>query len=527
MTLRLRLLLLLVVIVAAGLVISDVVTYTSLRSFLLTQVDNQLKLGTFPVSRSLSASPGSGSTVPPAAPANPPPTTTAPSTTPSTRVPGQGNLRPGFGDTSHGADRGVLVPPGTYGQLRDSKGHILAHVFFSYGGKAPAAPSIPASLPGSGSQSNSDLFFTTSSTGSDGTSYRVLARPLPNHGGTIVVAESLSATDSTLQRLLFIELIVSALALVILGLISWLMVRRDMRPLEEMAVTAGAIADGDLSQRVSYVTPGSEVGQLGVAFNTMIGEIEEAFAARAASENKLRRFLADASHELRTPLTSIRGYSEMFDLGIRDRPDDLAAALGHIKNEASRMGTLVDDLFLLAQLDHERPLDQSPFDLVEVVEQSVAGIRVSAPTRTVNLQSAGPATVVGDVRRMRQVIDNLLVNAISHTPETAAVAVWVRFDGSEAVVSVSDDGPGIDPTVAARIFEPFFRADPSRARTTGGAGLGLAIVAAIVNAHGGRVTLLTGTTGATFEVRVPAPVPPSSTNGAVPVIEPTGARPPV
>ena len=290
-----------------------------------------------------------------------------------------GKSPPRFPRPSRGADRGVLVPPGTYGELRDSNGHITAHVFFSYGGKAPSAPSIPPSLPGSGSRSTADFFFTTSSTGTDGISYRVLARPLPNHEGTIVVAESLSATDSTLQRLLFIELIVSASVLAILGLISWLMVRRDMRPLEEMAVTVGAIADGDLSQRVSYVTPGSEVGQLGVAFNTMIEEIEEAFEARAASENKLRRFLADASHELRTPLTSIRGYSEMFDLGIRDRPNDLATAMDHIKNEASRMGTLVDDLFLLAQLDHERPMAHDPLDLVEVLQQAVANIRVSAP----------------------------------------------------------------------------------------------------------------------------------------------------
>jgi two-component system OmpR family sensor kinase len=186
---------------------------------------------------------------------------------------------------------------------------------------------------------------------------------------------------------------------------------------------------------------------------------------------------------------------------------------------------LVDDLFLLAQLDHERPLDQNPVDLVDVVEQSVAGIRASAPTRTVTHQPTRPVTVVGDVRRMRQVIDNLLVNAITHTPDTAGVVVGVRLDGGEAVVTVSDDGPGIDPVVAARIFEPFFRADPSRARTTGGAGLGLAIVAAIVNAHGGRVTLVADTTGATFEVRVPAA--PTSPNGAVSAIEPTGARPPV
>jgi two-component system OmpR family sensor kinase len=539
LTLRLRLLLLLVIIVATGLVISDVVTYTSLRSFLLTQVDNQLKVATFPVGRSLLSSPTNGSTVPP-----PPssgsgtPTTTVPTTpttgatsgattTPTTRAPGQGDLRPEFGGTAHGADRGVLVPPGTYGELRDASGRTVAHVFFSYGGKAPAAPAIPASLPGSGSGSKSDLFFTTSSTGTDGTSYRALARPLINDNGTIVVAESLSVTDSTLQRLLFIELIVSALVLVILGLISWLMVRRDMRPLEEMAVTAGAIADGDLSQRVSNVTPGSEVGQLGVAFNTMIEEIEDAFDARAASENKLRRFLADASHELRTPLTSIRGYSEMFDLGIRDRPNDLATAMDHIKNEASRMGTLVDDLFLLAQLDHERPQDQSPFDLVEVAERSVAGVRVSAPARTVRLEAAGPVTVVGDVRRMRQVVDNLLVNSIRHTPDTAIVEVRVRLDGDEAVVSVSDDGPGIDPSVAARIFEPFFRADPSRARSTGGAGLGLAIVAAIVEAHGGRVTLMAGTPGATFEVRLPAASPSSSGNGAVPAVESEAGLPPV
>jgi two-component system OmpR family sensor kinase len=527
-TLRLRLLLLLVIIVAAGLVISDVVTYTSLRSFLLTQVDNQLKVATFPVGRSLLSSPTNGSTVPPPpGSGNASTTTTAPtaSTGPTTRAPGQEDLRPEFGGTAHGADRGVLVPPGTYGELRDASGHTVAHVFFSYGGKAPAAPAIPTSLPGSGSGSTSDLFFTASSTGTDGTSYRVLARPLTNHNGTIVVAESLSVTDSTLQRLLFVELIVSALVLVILGLISWLMVRRDMRPLEEMAATAGAIADGDLSQRVSYVTPGSEVGQLGVAFNTMIEEIEDAFDARAASENKLRRFLADASHELRTPLTSIRGYSEMFDLGIRDRPNDLATAMDHIKNEASRMGTLVDDLFLLAQLDHERPLDQSPFDLVEVAERSVAGVRVSAPTRTVTLQVAGPVTVVGDVRRMRQVVDNLLVNAIRHTPNTAAVEVRVRLDGADAVVSVSDDGPGIDPSVAARIFEPFYRADPSRARTTGGAGLGLAIVAAIVDAHGGRVTLVGGDPGATFEVRLPAASAPTpSVNGAA---APEGVDPPV
>src|ERR1035437_7877147 len=351
MTLRLRLLLLLVVIVAAGLVISDVVTYTSLRSFLVTQVDNQLRVATFPVGRALLPTSGSGTGASSTSAVSPSvtPVTPVTSVTPTTRASGGGTTRPGenFRGSPHGADRGVLVPPGTYGELRDAGGRVQAHVFFSYGSKAPAIPAIPGSLPGSGGHSTTDLFFTTSSTGTDGVSYRALARPLTDDVGTIVVAQPLTGLDSTLQRLLLIEIIVSALVLMILGLISSIMVRRDMRRLEEMAVTAGAIADGDLTQRVSRVTPGSEVGQLGMAFNTMIEKIEEAFGARAASENKLRRFLADASHELRTPLTSILGYSEIFDLGIRDRPADLATAMRHIKNEAARMGTLVDDLFLL------------------------------------------------------------------------------------------------------------------------------------------------------------------------------------
>jgi two-component system OmpR family sensor kinase len=261
-----------------------------------------------------------------------------------------------------------------------------------------------------------------------------------------------------------------------------------------------------------------------MAFNTMIEKIEEAFGARAASENKLRRFLADASHELRTPLTSILGYSEIFDLGIRDRPADLATAMRNIKNEAARMGTLVDDLFLLAQLDHERPLARDSFDLAEVAAQSVASVRVSAPDRVVTLVVGGPVTMVGDLQRMRQVVDNLLVNAVLHAPDAAAIDVGVHLDGDEVILSVHDNGPGIGPAVASRIFEPFFRSDPSRTRATGGAGLGLAIVTAIVEAHGGRVTLLEGE-GTTFEVRVPAAAENLSSGGAAPAADTRGVQP--
>jgi two-component system, OmpR family, sensor kinase len=279
------------------------------------------------------------------------------------------------------------------------------------------------------------------------------------------------------------------------------MVRRDMRPLDAMAETAGAIAEGDLTQRVASVTPGTEVGELGLAFNSMLGRIEEAFAARAASEERLRRFLADASHELRTPLTSIMGYAELFDLGVSDRPGDLATSMRYIKNEASRMGTLVDDLFLLAQLDRERPLLHEDVDLAAVALESVTGFEAAAPHRPLTFEAPEPVVVTGDAHRLRQVVDNLVGNALTHTPDGTGVSVRVGKVGDQAVLTVHDDGPGIRPEDLDRIFEPFFRSDPSRARSTGGAGLGLAIVSAIVAAHHGTVAVLGGP-GTTFEVRM-------------------------
>ena len=201
-----------------------------------------------------------------------------------------------------------------------------------------------------------------------------------------------------------------------LGLLSWVMVRRDLRPLVEITETAGAIAQGDLTQRVPLWPRGPRSANSGKAFNTMIDEIEVAFAERAASEDRLRRFLADASHELRTPLTSILGYAELFDLGLRDRPEELARSLHHIKDEASRMGTLVEDLFLLAQLDRERPLRIEPVDLAELVRRSVAGIGVSAPTARWPSMSPTGWWSTATRHRIRQVVDNLLVNAVIHTP---------------------------------------------------------------------------------------------------------------
>ncbi len=411
MTLRLRLLLLLVGIVAAGLLISDVVTYNALHSFLVRRVDEQLDGAAFPVGRALLSTSGLGPQVP-AAPRQ------FPHHPEGDRSPPNGAFRNGgaFFGQARGSARGVLVPPGTYGVLRNASGKVEARLFFDYGGKTPSPPRIPTALPGSGLRAGSDLYFTTASSGAGGVSYRALAKPLVDNGGVIVIALPLTELDGTLSQLLLIELVVSVVVLLGLGLLSWVMVRRDLRPLVEITETAGAIAQGDLTQRVPYVAEGTEVGQLGKAFNTMIDEIELAFEQRAASEDRLRRFLADASHELRTPLTSILGYAELFDLGLRDRPEELARSLHHIKDEASRMETLVEDLLLLAQLDRERPLRIGPVDLADLVLRSVAGIGASAPDRSVAVDVTDRVVVDGDEHRIRQVVDNLLVNAVIHTP---------------------------------------------------------------------------------------------------------------
>ncbi len=293
--------------------------------------------------------------------------------------------------------------------------------------------------------------------------YRVLAEPIQVNGslvGTVIVAVPLDPLHHTLGRLVLIELLVSIGVLGGVGALAWWMVRRNLRPLDEMATTAGAIAGGDLSQRVMTTDERTEVGQLGNALNTMLSGIEGAFAARAASEERLRRFLADASHELRTPLTSIRGYAELFDRGARDRPEDLATSMRHIREEANRMSTLVDDLLLLARLDHQRPLVLERMDLTATVTAAVGAARVSTPDRAITLEVPGPIPVVGDADRLRQVVDNLLANAVQHTPDGSPVDVRVSTEAATARLEISDKGPGIPLAEQAHIFEPFHRADP-------------------------------------------------------------------
>jgi len=268
--------------------------------------------------------------------------------------------------------------------------------------------------------------------------------------------------------------------------------------------TAGAIAAGDLTRRVEPADSKSEIGRLGLALNGMLSQIESAFAERTASNGRLRRFVADASHELRTPLTSIRGYSEMLRRGAAESPEDAELARRRIEEESIRMTGLVDDMLVLARLDQGRPLEQEPVDLQAIATDAAADARVVAPQREINLTSAGTVVVNGDDTRLRQVLGNLVRNAIVHTPPQTSIDISLSTQDSVARLSVADHGPGLSAEEIDRIFEPFYRADPSRSRDSGGAGLGLSIVSAVVTAHGGQVKVReTDGGGATFEVDLP------------------------
>jgi two-component system OmpR family sensor kinase len=289
-------------------------------------------------------------------------------------------------------------------------------------------------------------------------------------------------------------------ALVLLAL--WV-VRIGLRPLREIEQTAAAIGAGDLSRRVDRAEPSTEIGRLGLALNAMLGQIETAFRAREASEARLRRFVADASHELRTPLAAVRAYAELFRRGAASRPNDLERAMGGIGRESERMSLLVDDLLLLARLDEGRPLEREPVRFEEVVGEAVETARTVDPSRPIELD-ASPAVVLGDRDRLRQVVDNLLSNVRSHTPADSPTRVRVGRNGTNAVLEVEDSGPGLSDEELEQVFERFHRGDPSRTRSTGGVGLGLSIVSAVAEAHGGSASARsTPGTGTTFVVTLP------------------------
>ena len=353
MTLRARLVLVLVGVVAAGLFISDVVVYTQLRSFLVSAPRSRADQRGLPGVAGARVQRGPAVGRRGRGPAR---AATCPT----------GPFPPFGGSAVPGATRDSAFPTGTVGELVTPGGQVQGRPLpFLYGGPAPAPPVLPRPLPTTSERS--PAYFDASSAGG-GVAYRVLVRPLGAGGLYLVVAIPLTDANQTLGRLALVMVLVSLVVLIGLSALAWWIVRRGLEPLEDMAATAGAIAGGDLGRRVTPADGRTEVGRLGLALNSMLGEIEAAFAARTASEGRLRRFLADASHELRTPLTSIRGYAEIFDLGARERPEDLATSMHHIREEADRMSVLVDDLLVLARLDRERPLDLGRMDLVSVAQ---------------------------------------------------------------------------------------------------------------------------------------------------------------
>jgi two-component system, OmpR family, sensor kinase len=384
----------------------------------------------------------------------------------------------------HPGEHGLFLPEGSYAALVDERGHVRREARFAFGQAAPR-PRIPTELIRSRAAAGKAALRTVRAV-SGRTEYRLIAEPLGEEG-TVFVALPLTEVRATQRRLLLIGGAVSGVVLIAIGFAAYWLTRRELGPLERMTERSQAIAAGDLSQRVEPDDPRTEVGRLGAALNTMLGEIERGFGERIAAEKRLRQFVADASHELRTPVTSIRGFAELFRRGASDRPDDLANVMRRIEQEGERMGELVEELLLLAQLDQGLPLERRPVDVAAVVEAGVDAARAADPERPIHVDSQSSLVVLGAESRLRQVVDNLLTNALAHTPPGTVIHVRLTTEDEQAVLEVADQGPGVPLEEVDRIFERFYRTDRSRTRSQGGVGLGLAIVRSVAEAHGGAV----------------------------------------
>ncbi len=485
MTLRLRLVLTLVGLAAVGLLVVGGVTYTSQRGFQLDRVDEQTEAARPALGNQLDAASGVEEDDGPR-PGGPGPRP----------GPGGGGRGPG-GDPGR---RGANLPPGTYGERRDASGRRIGDpVVLSYGQADLPAPALPAALaPGA--------LVTVGAEDGSGLEYRVRVTPTRGAMGTTVVAIPLSAVDEALDQLLVVLALVIVAVLALLAALAWILVGAGLRPLQRMGDTAGAIAAGDLARRVVDDDPRRVVGRLGVALNDMLARLERAFAEREASEGRLRRFLSDASHELRTPLASIRGYAELFRMGALREPDDAAGALQRIEDEAARMGVLVEDLLVLARLDELRAPVRTELDVADLVEDAAADARATAPQRAITAETGPGATIVcGDPDQLRQVLANLVRNALVHTPPDRPIEVRARRRNGRCELEVRDHGPGLPPGDPARLFDRFWRSEgPGRQKGRAGAGLGLAIVAQIAEAHGGAVSARDAEGGgASFVVDLP------------------------
>jgi two-component system OmpR family sensor kinase len=474
-SLRTRLIAGLLALAAIGLLLLAGVTYAEQRHFLVSRIDRQAKEAARWTGRGAGAAGPLGSG-------------------------GYGNpmLPPVDGDDDgpvRGGHGGPGAPGGTWVITRTSEGDDPSCVGCLPGSTA-TAPTLPAGL-------SADEAKTVKATNS-GDSYRVYGVTLTD-GSTRFAAIPLEDTETTLHRLLRIEGMVIAGILIALAALAWWLVAIGLRPLERIGRTAGSIAAGDLSRRVEPAEPRTEVGRLGLALNRMLERLEEAFSKQRASEDRLRAFLADASHELRTPLASIRGYAELFRIGAARNPEDTEKAMSRIEAEAARMGVLVEDLLTLARLDEVRELIREDVDLARLAGDAVDDARATAPDRDIELSAAGQVHLLGDPHQLRQVLANLLRNALVHTPPGTPVEVDVRDEGDQIALEVRDHGPGLPTDENDQLFERFWRAEGGRKQGKAGAGLGLAIVAGIVAAHHGEVKAENAPGGgARFTVRLPS-----------------------
>ena len=376
------------------------------------------------------------------------------------------------------------IPTSTSITLLDSNGSLIGGLGGNLG--TPSITSYLAGLLPGEVAVHGDEAFTIEAPGPD---FRVIARPLTSPSGTFIAAQNLGELDRTLSRLTFLFSLIGLSLLLLIAFASRSVITIGLRPLEDAEKTAGEIASGNLSARMPDANPSTEVGRLVTSLNTMLARIEEAFAVRTESENKLRRFVADASHELRTPLTAIRGFAELHRQGAVVGEEKTKELISRIEKESIRMGALVEDLLLLARLDQSRELTSDPVDINHLVTEAVASAKAAGPGHEITvLSQSDEVFVLGDSMRIHQAIANLLANARTHTPVGTKIAVKISQNDLETRISISDNGPGLSEADQKRVFERFFRADPSRVRVSGeGSGLGLAIVDAVMKAHGGSV----------------------------------------
>jgi two-component system, OmpR family, sensor kinase len=469
MTLRSRLVVALAVLLTVGLALFSVVTYSLYARTQYQQLDAQLRTSMPSIDRQLGINAGLGD---------------------------QGPQSNKSGGKPRGQQPDEVAPTGSYAELRDATGNVVPKGSIQVG-SSESIPNLTVA------HFSIDKIITVGSVTGGGSWHVLTSEAFQRPGYTVVFALPTSSVAKSLQRLVLIESLAALALLTATTSGAWIILRLGLRPLENMAARARSINAGDLSQRVALDDDRGEVGQLGTALNTMLGEIEQSFAERDATEQRLRTFLSDAAHELRTPLTSIQGFAELFRLGTTSDHVDQAVIARRIEQESGRMKRLVEDLLLLARLDETRPVQRQSVDLAVLAADACSDAVATDPARAVTLIAPEPVLVEGDRDHLRQALANLVTNALKHTPAGSALEITAEATEVSATISVRDHGDGLDPVALSRVFDRFWQADTARAGE--GVGLGLSIVAAIAHEHGGTATAANHPDGgAVFTLSIPA-----------------------